>query len=224
MIEAVVLAIDPAKHTSGAAILIPDYGNPMFEEEHDFEGNYVLAEFGKVVSQEERQRFVESFLEEAMEMELPPVVVAEEWDPPRTRMVGGNIVMDPKWTYTTVLGIGEGWGLWSAELLTASEFLQSEENLPPLPVVRVKPNDWRGAVLPSPLPKDATALKETAKRVFEGVFGIKASDDISEAGCIALWATKDPGVAEAAEAWVAAKPAPKPKPKRKKDKKRQKRR
>jgi len=220
--EAVVLAIDPAKHTSGAAILTPDYGNPMFEDPHDFEGNYVLSEFGKVTSQEERQRFVESFLEEAMELELPPIVVAEVWDPPRTRMVGGNLIMDPKWTYTTVLGIGEGWGLWNAELLSASEFLQEEENLPPLPVFRVTPNEWRAAVLPAPLPKDSAALKETAKRFFEGVFGIKASDDISEAGCIALWATKDPGVAEAAEAWTEAQPKPKSKSQRKKERRRQK--
>lgn len=228
--EAVILALDPAKHTSGAALLIPDYGNQMLgEEEHPFEGNYVLAEFGKVTSQGERQRFVESFLEEAMQLDLPPVVIAEEWDPPRPRKVrlpGGafGVLMDQKWTYKTVLGVGEGWGLWNAELLSASDFLQEEEKLPPIPVIRVKPNAWREAVLPAPVPKDSVALKATAMRVFEGVFGFKVSDDIAEAGCIALWGTQAPEVAAAIAAWESAKPRPKTRNQQKSERKKQKRR
>lgn len=224
-IEAAFLAIDPAKHTSGAAILLPDYGNPMFEEEpHPFEGNYVLAEFGKVVSQEERGRFVEAFLDEALELDLPMIVVAEEWDPPRPHRVGEHLVMDPKWTYTTVLGIGEGWGLWNAELLSASQYLEEEYALPALPIIRFKPNEWRPRVLPAPLPKDTAALKQTAMRVFEGVFGMRASEDISEAGCIGLCATRSPEVKTAVEAWLAAKPQPKTKNQRRNERKKQKRR
>lgn len=228
-VEAVLLCLDPAKHTSGAALLVPDYGNGIAgEEPHPFEGEYILQEFGKVTSQSERERFVESLLGEAMELDLPPVVVAEEWDPPRLKTIrsGGvfQVVMDPKWTYTTVLGIGEGWGLWNAELLSANAFLEEEENLPPIPVVRTKPNEWRDEVFPAPRPKDQTALKETARRVFEGVFGFAASDDISEAGCIGLWATRSPQVASAAAQWGTAKPKPKSKNEQKAARRRQKRR
>lgn len=228
-VEAVLLCLDPAKHTSGAAILIPDYGNGMAgEDPHPFQGEYVLHEFGKVTTQSERERFVESMLGEAMDLSLPPVVVAEEWDPPRLRTLrlpGGatGLLLDPKWTYDTVLGIGEGWGLWNAELLSASAFLQEEHGLPALPIIRAKPNEWRDGVFPSPRPKNTTALKETARRVFEGVFGFAASDDIAEAGCIGLWATQEPRVAEAAAAWVAGKPQPKTKSQRKRERKKNRR-
>jgi hypothetical protein len=208
-IEVVLLAIDPAKHTSGAAILIPDYGNPLVgENEHPFNGTYVLAEFGKVETQGERNRFVEAFIEAAFELKLPPVVVAEEWDPPvdrRVRLPNGEtgIVRDPKWTYPTILGIGEGWGRWSAELESANEYLEGEK-YPNLPVVRVKPNEWRDAIFPRPRPKDTQALKETARRYFKGVFGYDVSDDLAEAGCIGLWGTTALAVHGGAEVWKVA--------------------
>ncbi len=216
-IEAVLLAIDPAKHTSGAIILAPDYGGDTLAGEadgHPFEGGYVLHEYGKVTSQAERERFLESFLDTAMELELPLVVVAEEWDPPvnrKLRLPGNQsgLLMDPKWTYSTVLGIGEGWGRWAAEIESASEFLVEEEKLPAISVVRRTPNEWRDALFGPRRPKDGPALKETACRYFEGVFGFAASHDISEAGCIGLWGTTAPDVRAAVEAWVAGKPPPK---------------
>jgi len=206
-IEAVILALDPAKHTSGAVILIPDYGDGLAAtgEAHSFNGSYALHEFGKVETQEERGRFIESFLEVAEDMGLPLVVMAETWDPPRTRKVrlpGGffGFLMDPKWTYTTVLGIGEGWGRWTAELETAQLFLE-EEGLPAFTIERVTPNDWRDALWGANRARDTEALKETACRTFEGVFGYAASADISEAGCIALYATTCPAVEAAAAQW-----------------------
>lgn len=217
LIEAVIFAIDPAKHTSGAVILAPDYGNTMAgEEEHPFEGVYALMEYGKVTSQSERERFMESALETAMELELPLVIVAEDWDPPRTRKLRlpGNepgLLMDPKWTYTTVLGIGEGWGRWAAEIESASTFLDEEHGLPAVPVIRKTPNEWRDGLFGPRRPKEGTALKETACRYFQGVFGFSASHDISEAGCMALWGTTSDEVRTAAEAWAAGKPPPKQK-------------
>jgi hypothetical protein len=186
-IEVVLLAIDPALHTSGAAILIPDYG-PM-DDPHPFKGDYILYEFGKVVSQSERERYVESLLQTASEYELPAVVVAEIWDGPRGH--------DQKWTYETVLGIGEGWGRWSAEIEAANEYLR-EEGLPEVALERVLPNDWRDALFGRNRPKDTETLKATACRFFEGVFGYKASADISEAGCIGLYGLTAPAVAERA--------------------------
>ncbi len=210
-IEAVILGIDPAKHTSGAALLIPDYGNTMVgENEHPFEGQYALSEFGKVTSQSERERFVESGLETAAELDLPLVVVAEKWDPPRTRKVRlpGNqfaIVMDPKWTYKTVLGIGEGWGLWSAEIQSANAFL-AEDKLPPVPVERTTPNEWRDDLWGPRRAKGSEAVNEQAKRYFEGVFGYNVCADIAAAGCIALWGTTSSLVEAAVQNWLSAKP------------------
>jgi hypothetical protein len=212
-VEAVVLALDPAKGTSGACIIAPDYGNSMLgEAEHDFAGDYTLVEFGKVETQVERGRFVESFLETAEELGLPLVVVAEEWDPPRNRKLrlpdgAQGLLMDPKWTYETVLGIGEGWGRWAAELETASAFLAEEHDLPPIPVIRVLPNTWRDDFFGPGRPKESLVLKETACRYFETIFGFAASYDISEAGCIGLWGTTAPSVSAAVVDWASRQEA-----------------
>lgn len=212
-IEAVMLGLDPAKHTSGAVLLEPD------TEDGPFAGQYVLAEYGKVITQAERERFVQSLLDAALELELAPVVVAEIWDPPRDRRVrlpDGSFVFvkDPKWTYETILGIGAGWGMWEAEILHANDFL-AEEGLPPLPVVRVLPNDWRDAVFSTRRPKDTEALKVTAERYFKGIFGFDVASDIAEAGCIGLWGTTSDAVALAVKDWLDAKAGTeKPKKKR----------
>ena len=222
------LALDPAKHTSGAAIISPDYGNGLLgEEEHPFEGGYILNEYGKVETQPERERYLESLLEIGMELGIPMVVVAEEWDPPRNKKLRlpGNqtgFLMDPKWTYTTVLGIGEGWGRWSAEIESASLFLKEDHKLPALPVERFTPNDWRDELWGGQRARDTEALKETACRYFEGVFGFKTPPDVSEAGCIGLCATRSPRVASAVQEWL--KGVPKPKSKSKKKQERRKRR
>ena len=219
-VEAVILGLDPAKHRSGAVILAPDYGNTLLgEEEHPFDGRYYLEEYGKVVTQAERERFTDAAFECAEELDLPLIVVAEEWDPPRTRKVRlpgpGNhfaIAMDQKWTYKTILGIGEGWGLWSAVFNTASESL-AEDKLPALPVERVTPNDWRDDLWGRRRAKDSEGAKSQAQLFFESVFGFCVPDDIAEAGCIALWGTTSSGVAEAVRNWLKATQVPKPKKK-----------
>ena len=207
-IEAAFLCLDPAKHKSGAGILIPDYGNGMLgEKEHEFTGNYYLAEYGKVETQEERGRFVESLLEASEEYGLAPVVIAEEWDPPvdkKVRLPDGEwvLVKDPKWTYKTILGIGEGWGLWNAEFEAASAALH-DENFPRLIVERVTPNVWRDGVFGERRGKGRDENKATAMRIFEHIFGFAASEDISEAGCIGLWGTCSPAVEAAVARWHA---------------------
>ncbi len=218
-IEAVFLSLDPAKHTSGATILAPDYG-AMDEEEHPFEGAYYAAEFGKVESQGERERFTQAWLDLAGELGLPPVCIAEEWDPPHDRKVrlpNGSfvVVKDPKWTYRTILGIGEGWGLWQAELHSADDFLREEAKLPGIVLERVTPNEWRDDFFEPPRPKDSEALKQTAQRYFEGIFGYRASADISEAGCIGLWGTTSERVEAAVQKWLESIPKKKSKNQRK---------
>jgi hypothetical protein len=195
-IEAVFLGIDPAKHTSGAAILIPDYGET---DQEPFQGNYVLHEFGKVLSQAERERYLLSLIDMAEELSLPAVVVAEIWDGPRskkTMLENGSFgrILDQKWTYTTILGIGEGWGRWAAEIESANEHLKNEK-LPEILLKRISPNDWRDQFFGKRRPRDSVAEKATACRYFHGVFGYSASDDIAEAGCIALVGTRDADIA-----------------------------
>ena len=203
-IEAVFLGLDPAKHTSGASILAPDYGG-MDEQEHAFDGNYFLHEFGKVVSQTERERFVGSALDLSTELNLPLIVVAEVWDPPRDRKVrlpGGEFAYarDPKWTYETILGIGEGWGRWSAEIESANEFLL-EKGRHKITVLRATPNIWRDALFGPRRPRDTDSLKAVAQRYFKAVFGYDASPDVAEAGCIALFGTTADEARAAAQTW-----------------------
>lgn len=213
--EAVVLATDPAKHTSGASLLIPDYG-PM-DQQHPFRGDYVLYEFGRVETQAERKRYVEQLIDLSDELGVPPVFVAETWDPPhdkKVRLANGSfaLVKDQKWTYKTILGIGEGWGRWSAEIEAANEF-REEEGQPAIIVERVLPDPWRDAVFGERRPRDTASSKATAQRFFTGVFGYEVSTpDVAEAGCIGVYAITSPAIAKLVQAY----PQPKPKlPKKK---------
>jgi hypothetical protein len=211
--EAIVLAIDPALHTSGAVILAPDYGNPVLgEETHPFRGDYYLAEYGKVTTQAERERFVQTMLDLSEELSeehdiiLPPIVVAEEWDGPRDRRIrlpGGEIgwARDPRWTYRTIMGIGEGWGRWSAEIEVANEVRLEEKISPEIILVRKTPNIWRDAVFGENRPKDTDSLKAAAVRFFKGVFGFDVSEDVAEAGCIGVCGLIDPEIAAFVGTW-----------------------
>lgn len=211
--EAVFLAIDPALHTSGAAVLIPDYGGGMSgEDPHPFQGDYILHEFGKVKTQAERERFIQVLLDMSEELSdeqdkiLPPVVIAEEWDGPRDRKIrlaNGELgwARDPKWTYQTIMGIGEGWGRWSAEIEVANEVRLEEKISPPIILHRYTPNVWRDAVFGTNRPKDTATLKAAAMRLFQGVFGFDAAEDVAEAGCIGLCGLRDPEIATRVHLW-----------------------
>ena len=125
------------------------------------------------------------------------------------------MVMDPKWTYKTILGMGEGWGRWAAELESASAFLV-EEGFPPLIIIRKTPNDWRDALWGGRRGKSTEAANEQAKRFFEGVFGLAvAYVDVAVAGCIALCGTTEAAVADAVKKWHASRPKKKTKNQRK---------
>ena len=232
-IEAVFLGLDPAKHTSGAVILAPDYGNTLLgEKEHPFDGRFYFEEYGKVITQAERERFTQAAFDCAEELGLPLIVVAEEWDPPRVRKMrlpgpGSRfaIVMDPRWTYKTILGMGEGWGLWNAIFHISNETL-AEDKLPALHIERVTPNDWRDDLWGPRRAKDSEGAKSQAQRFIETVFGVIVSGDIAEAGCIAMWGATSIAVREAVREWhvtmakAEAEAAAKSKPNRKKKKQR----
>lgn len=211
--EAVVLAIDPALHTSGAVILAPDYGNGMAgEDPHPFRGDYFLHEFGKVTSQAERERYVTALLELSEELSndqgkhIPPVIIAEEWDGPRDRRIrlgDGSFgwARDPRWTYQTIMGIGEGWGRWSAEIEVANEVRREEKISPDIILQRVLPNDWRDKVFGEHRAKDSETLKTVAVRYFKGVFGFDVSDDVAEAGCIGIFGLQSSFIASEVRQW-----------------------
>lgn len=200
--EAVLLALDPALHTSGAALLVPDYG-PMDGPPRPFSGEYILHEFGRVETQNERERYINTLLELAEELKLPPVIVAETWDPPRNRHTrnpaNGEVeyVPDQKWSFKTVLGIGEGWGRWSAEIETANEYRREEGLGPDIVLERVLPNEWRDVVFGTRRPRDSASLKAVAQRYFEGVFGYQAIADVAEAACIGLYGLRSKTVFDA---------------------------
>lgn len=206
-VEAVFLGIDVAKKCSGAVILTPDYGP---DGDQPFSGRYALGDTGEVKNQDERIEWVEKLLQEADTFGLVPVVVAETWDPPLTRKVrtpDGSfwIAMDQKWTFDTILGMGEGWGMWMAEILAAD-----------VPVIhRVTPNVWRDALFGTRREKSTEACKVLAKRAFEGLFGFSASADIAEGAMLAIYgATHSEDVAKAVEAELRREELNKPPPKK----------
>lgn len=167
---AVILALDPAKGPSGAALLRPNGAK------------VALAAYAVLRKQSERDSFVAGAVELGKACRLPLVCVAETWDPPRGR--------DQRWTYPTILGIGEGWGLWAAEL----------ERHGVRGVVRVTPNVWRNGLFGKRRPKDSDSLEEMAKLHVLGTFGFRPSDhNVSDAVCIGLWGSLSQEVRATAE-------------------------
>lgn len=166
-----LLAIDPAKHLSGSALLkVQPTGNAEVEA------------FLAVSTQQQRRFVVQQAVERAEAAKLPLVVVAETWDKPRGR--------DQKWTYKTILGIGEGWGLWAAEL----------EHSKVRHVVRVTPNVWRDSVFGKHRPKDTEGLKAFALLYVQGRIRLHITDDnVCEAICIGFWGALAEPVLQMAE-------------------------
>lgn len=163
-IEAVFLGIDPAKGVSGAVILVPNY-----DDDGEFEGTYERVKMGVVVGDDQASRveFIEEAIDEAKELKLPLVVAAENWTPGGDRM-----------TFYTILGLGEGWGLWRAELLKTDAI-----------VVRFEPSEWRELAFTWKYPKGREAVKNFAVKHIGKSWGFEVSEDIAEAACIAEAAT-----------------------------------
>lgn len=160
----VLLALDPAKHVSGAALFVVEGSGTKTTP---------LA-YERVTKQSQRHLLVEMATKYAERWACPLVVVAEEWDPPRHKRSG----FDQKWTYKTVLGVGEGWGRWTAEL----------ENFDVRHVVRVTPNTWRDAVFGKTRPKNSEDLKALAAMYVAGRLKVSVPDDnVCEAICIGFW-------------------------------------
>lgn len=161
-VEAVLLAIDPSKKCSGYALFVPEYD----EETEVFLNSYEIEAFGTVKEreQESRREIVERAAAEADDAGLPLVVVAENWS------AGGR-----KMTYAAFVGLGEGWGLWRAELLACG--------IPDHCVVRPLPQQWRARVLGWISKGDS---KRTAQQFVMDcdLLPFKVSHDIADAVCL----------------------------------------
>jgi Holliday junction resolvasome RuvABC endonuclease subunit len=181
-VEAVLLALDPAKGKSGAAILRP-------------EGQHTKLVMSLVVTkQSERETFVLGAKEIAEKLDLPLIVVAEEWDPPRGSR---ETRVDKRWNYPTILGMGEGWGRWTAEF---ERFGVSEKD-----VVRATPNTWRDALYGKPREQDSKKLKQVAVDYIHHRLKLKLPHDAAEAVCLGLWGAHAIEVLKRAESWFRTK-------------------
>lgn len=181
-VEAVLLALDPAKGKSGAAILRPD-------------GQRTKLVMSLVVTkQSERETFVVGAKELAEKLELPLLVIAEEWDPPRG---SGATRVDKKWNYPTILGIGEGWGKWTAEF---ERFGIADRD-----ILRATPNTWRDALYGKQREQDSKKLKQVAVDYVQLRMKIKLPHDAAEAVCLGLWGAHALEVLKRAESWFKSK-------------------
>lgn len=174
----VILALDPAKSKSGAALMLD-------------ERTFVLG--GLARKQSVREYFVREASSLAAALGRPLVCVAEEWDPPRhkrKRTADGEerVEFDQRWTFKTIMGMGAGWGLWEAEL----------ERYRVKHIVRVTPNTWRDALFGKRRAKDTKSAKRQAVLHALALFGEEMPDDVAEAVCIGLWGFKASSVLQCA--------------------------
>lgn len=109
----------------------------------------------------QRRDVVTAAIARAAEMRVPLVVVAEDWAPHG---------MTPR----TFGGLREAFGRWAEHL-----------DLAALPVVRVMPNRWRGAL--GLRASGSDAWKRAAQLAVRARFGIEATADQAEAVCIAVY-------------------------------------
>jgi len=181
----VVLGLDPAKAVSGSAVL-----------QIDGDRARLLAN-ARVTTQADRAETVARACALSAERDMPLVVVAEEWDPPRHKRPPKTLPgvapetsgFDQKWTYKTILGMGEGWGRWTAEF----------ERFGVRRIERVTPNVWRDAIFGKKRPKDTESLKRAALFYARARLGLEGVDDnVADAVCIGLWGMYAPAVLDAA--------------------------
>lgn len=170
--KAVLLGLDTAKGKSGACLVRPQ------------DTGLKLVTHGVVRKQHERDLFVSSAKELAQVFNIPLIIVAEEWDRPKGY---GKNKKDKHWNYDTILGIGEGWGKWTAEF--------ERHDISMLDVIRVTPNIWRDALFGRDRPKDSDALKQVAiDYAKRRTGGLELPSDVAEALCIAIWGSHSPEV------------------------------
>lgn len=178
IVQAVMLCLDSAKGVTGSALIYPDATAPA---------KVALAHRCEVRTQPDREAAVEHLYTLALSMSLPPVIYAETWTP------GGN------WGFQTILGIGEGWGMWTAEFERARHRFGARSA--PAPVFRAPPNVWRDALFGKKRPTGREDSKMLARVYVERLMGVRVTDDVAEAICIGLFGIRDADVLAEADRW-----------------------
>jgi hypothetical protein len=175
-IEAVFLGLDTAKAVSGAVLLVPNYVE-VKKNVWEFDGTYERSMLGTVegADQASRAEYVQTGIDEAEELKVPFVVVAEEWTPGGRRM-----------TFDVIKALGTGWGRWEAEIFKVNAI-----------VIRYIPDDWRTLAFTWRYPKGREAVKLFAQNHIKTLWGYEVSEDVAEAACIAIAGTHSGEVAEA---------------------------
>ncbi len=185
-VEAVLLPMDVSKHSSGVSLWIPEFEYAEDDEEEGprtFLGTYEIVEFGVVKErdQKSREQFVHSAVQAADELEVPLIIPIEIWAPGGKRM-----------THAVRMALGEGWGLWRAELL--------HHNIPDRNVLGAIPESWRSRVFGRGPRRSREQWKEYACDwvVENGIVPFRVGDDIAESLCLGKWGAYAPEVHEIA--------------------------
>jgi hypothetical protein len=199
--SAVILGIDSAKTgASGSTLLVPRIEAPLPGKRNAGPRatvdastytprvvGYTFEHYCQVKKQLDRENCVLHLCERALELGLPAVVVAETWT--------------PGMSLKATLGMGEGWGWWTAEINRALERLPE---LGLIHVEKVVPDQWRGDLYGRGphVPKDRDGLKAAAKNYIKLRMGVRLeNDDVAEAGCVGLWGAQCDSVHEAVKKW-----------------------
>jgi hypothetical protein len=197
---AIILCIDSSKACSGSALLVPHIepqashllghvgrysDKPQVEARMPEVRSYNVEHFCEVKTQTDHENCVMHLVKRSLELGLPPIVAAETWTP-------------GKWSFKTVLGMGEGWGWWTAELRRA---LEAHPEVAPIHVERVTPNQWRDDLFGKKRSQEREELKRDAVHYVKNRLGLKVPVDAAEAICVGLWGAQNDEVHRKVLAW-----------------------
>lgn len=193
---AVILGIDSAKTVSGSTLLVPHIeprpqallgrSDKLYARIPPVR-SYTLEHFCEVRTQADHENCVMHLMTRAQELGLPPMVVAESWTPGR-------------WGFAQIIGMGEGWGWWTAELRRAVERFPE---VAPVHVERVTPARWREdlGIYHLAESREGPALKRAAIQYVKAKLNVRVPADVAEAAAVALWGAQNDNVHERVEKW-----------------------
>jgi hypothetical protein len=187
LVDAVILAIDASKTCSGSVLLVPEYRGALVQR-------YVPEHYVEVKTQAHHEDCVQHLVTRAAELGRMPVIVAETWTAGR-------------WSFKTILGMGEGWGWWTAEVRRAEEHYGT-----PIHIERVTPNEWRDALFGAARQQDRLANKTQAVLYALARTGLRLPVDAAEGLAIGYWGAQNDNVHEAHRKWLKRQKVSKPSP------------
>ena len=181
-VDAVVLALDTSKTSTGAALLYPKHVNAAGELDPRgaFAGVHRVVHPDVVNTFTARSTYVTLARQAAQAMQVPWLVVAETWTP------------HGKWGFDATLGMGESWGWWSGLFV---------DELHPSQILRLEPNAWRDVFFGRKRPHTREELKALACAYVHARFRFETGDDVAEAICLGLCGVQLELAHSAVEKW-----------------------